>query len=411
MPLIMKIPMGIPHWEWQDYLTVFSGCWGKIAVRQVEEEICKTFGVKYCVFTELGRQAIYLALRGLGIGRGDGVIIPSYVCQSVILPVLACDAEPQFVDVGEDLNISPTSVQDRIDSKTRAILVPHMYGNMAKIEEIERIAKKYGLAVIDDAAQAIGAKRNGRYAGTFGDIGIFSFGPFKSLIATKGGALITNRDDIWQNIEPLLPLNETPQNGYLRFFKCILKFRLRKYTYAILVRHHSVGKNSCSLDSLNVDFSEVQPVKGSDVDASIIINQLKKMDTIVTRRRNKAIELMMALKQCGVLLTLPTSLGEDNVFTKFVVRIGNVREQKDIISELSMFLRQRGIEPHGAYRLLHSDPRFSKYVGHHALKNIYDLRNVLCLPIRGSMSKNAIEYMVRVIREYLKSVSPLKEII
>ncbi|MFX0203831.1 MAG: DegT/DnrJ/EryC1/StrS family aminotransferase, partial [Candidatus Hodarchaeota archaeon] len=229
--------------------------------------MCNKFGVKYCIATDLGRQAITLALIAAGLKPGDGVVLPSLVCQSVLLPILRLGCVPQFADIGEDLNISPETVSRVIDEQTRAIIVPHLYGRAAQIERIADIAKRHGVTVIDDAAQALGAKRSGKYVGSFGDVGIFSFGPFKSIIATRGGALVTNNGKIYKKIQERLPLSGNIDTAFVRAVKSLIKFKFRRYCFFYLSKR---AKDAPTYqEESEVNFAEIDPVSMSDMDAAI----------------------------------------------------------------------------------------------------------------------------------------------
>jgi cysteine sulfinate desulfinase/cysteine desulfurase-like protein len=133
--------------------------------------------------------ALEIALRACDLRPGDEVVIPTFCCTSVVAPILAVGANPVLADVGEELNITLETLQMALTKKSRAIIVPHLFGNPADIESIVDLARARNIRVIDDAAQALGATINGRPAGTFGDAGILSFGSIKSASASAEGRL------------------------------------------------------------------------------------------------------------------------------------------------------------------------------------------------------------------------------
>ncbi|MFX0116916.1 MAG: DegT/DnrJ/EryC1/StrS family aminotransferase [Candidatus Hodarchaeota archaeon] len=405
MVRILKIPMGVPDWGSRELLIILrhtcsTGSRNKAA--KLEERICDQFGVKYCVSTDLGRQAITLALAALGINRGDGVIIPSLFCQSAILPVLRCGCVPQFADIGQDLNISPEGVLRALNAKTRVIIVPHLYGQAAPIEEILHIANRHGVSVIDDAAQAMGAKCGEKYVGTFGDIGIFSFGPFKSIMATRGGALLTNNEKIYQKIRKHLPVPRPMDRPFIRALKSLTKFKLRKYSYFLIAanrRHRNRPKEKKELD-----FSETVPYCISPIDAAIALLQLDRLEDIVRRRMALANYLSKLLEECDWLET-PAECSEEHVFVKYVIRMksdsmssleSDIRTTQNIIRYLS----EVGIEAQCGYLPLHINEHFSGYCTRRleSTENIW--KSLVCLPINPGMSFSDLRFMASCIKNF-----------
>jgi dTDP-4-amino-4,6-dideoxygalactose transaminase len=163
-------------------------------VAAFEERFAAYCGVKHCVALNSGTSALHLALLAAGIGPGDEVITVSMTFVATTAAIRYCGATPVFVDV--DLGtwtMDPNLIEAAITSKTRAILPVHLHGLMADMDAIIEIARRHGLIVIEDAAQAHGAEYKGRRAGSMGDIGCFSFYPGKNVGAYgEGGAAVTN---------------------------------------------------------------------------------------------------------------------------------------------------------------------------------------------------------------------------
>jgi dTDP-4-amino-4,6-dideoxygalactose transaminase len=159
-----------------------------------EKEFSEYCDSKYCISCASGLDALYLILRGYEIGTGDEVIVPSNTFIATALAVSATGAKPVFVEPQvETYNIDAFLIEKAISSKTKAIIVVHLYGRPSNMEQISKVASKYGLKIIEDAAQAHGALYNGSKVGTLGDAGAFSFFPRKNLGALgDGGAVITN---------------------------------------------------------------------------------------------------------------------------------------------------------------------------------------------------------------------------
>ncbi|MCL5062032.1 MAG: LegC family aminotransferase [Nitrospirae bacterium] len=165
-------------------------------VTEFEEEFAGYLDAKKAVSTQSGTAAIHIALYELGIGSGDEVIVPTLTFIATVNPVVYVGAVPVFVDVdSETWNIDPAQIEKAITEKTKAIIPVHLYGNPCNMDEIMRIAQRYNLRVIEDATESLGAKYRGKYTGTFGDMGCFSFNGNK-VITTGGGGMVVGNDEM-----------------------------------------------------------------------------------------------------------------------------------------------------------------------------------------------------------------------
>ncbi len=167
-------------------------------VRQFEEDFSAFNGSKYAVSLANGTDALVIALKALGIGKGDEVLTSPFTFFATAEAIVRAGARPVFVDIDPTTyNIDASKIEDRISDNTKAIIPVHIFGNPADMAGIMEIAEKYKLHVIEDACQAIGAKYKGKRVGTIGDAGCFSFFPSKNLgCYGDGGMLVTNREEI-----------------------------------------------------------------------------------------------------------------------------------------------------------------------------------------------------------------------
>ena len=140
-----------------------------------ENNFKKHLSFKYVFSLNSGRSALMLILKALDIKAHDEIIVQAFTCNAVINPILQKKAKPIYIDVDKTLNIDPKKIEARITKKTKAIIIQHTFGYPAEIEEIQKIAKKHNLFLIEDCAHALGAKYNNEYCGTFGDVAFFSF--------------------------------------------------------------------------------------------------------------------------------------------------------------------------------------------------------------------------------------------
>jgi dTDP-4-amino-4,6-dideoxygalactose transaminase len=170
-----------------------------------EREIAQYCGCRYAVGVSSGTDALLVVLMALGIGPGDEVLTPAYSFFATAGAVARLGGRPVFVDIDpETFNIDPAGIESRITPRTRAILPVHLFGQMSDMKEITRIAARHGLPVIEDAAQAIGAEREGQRAGATGDAGCLSFFPSKNLGgAGDGGLVTTNNAELAERIRML----------------------------------------------------------------------------------------------------------------------------------------------------------------------------------------------------------------
>jgi perosamine synthetase len=188
-----------------DYVTdAVTNAWygnANIYHEKFERSFANYLGVKYAIALPSCTSAIHLSLLALGITTGDEVIVPDVTWIASAAPINYVGATPVFADIDpQTWCLSAESLERYITPKTKAILPVNLYGCMPDMNAILAIAKKYNLAVIEDAAESIGSEYHGRKAGSFGDTGVFSFHGSKTLTTGEGGMLVTDREDIYQRV-------------------------------------------------------------------------------------------------------------------------------------------------------------------------------------------------------------------
>ena len=222
-----------------------------------EKELCEKLGAKHALVMTSGHAAIASAIIALGIGPGDQVIIPAYTYIATAIAVLEAGAIPVIAEIDETFTIDPEDVKKKITKYTKAIIPVHIKGFPSNMEKICAIAKEHGIAVVEDSCQADGASFKGKRLGTWGDAGAYSFNYFKIISMGEGGALVTDRRDVFENA---------------------------------LIYHDS---SACAYFGNQMqDFTAV-PFCGSEyrtneIASAILREQLKKLDVIITDlRKNK----------------------------------------------------------------------------------------------------------------------------
>lgn len=171
-------------------------------LKAFEEEFASYVGVKYCVGLGNGLDALKLAFRALEIGKGDEVIVQANTYIASVMGVTMNGATPVFVEPDEEYGIDVSGIEERINERTKAILVVHLYGQACQMDEVVRLCKKHNLKLVEDCAQSHGSYFDGKMTGAYGDIACFSFYPTKNLGAFgDAGAITTNDEELAQKVK------------------------------------------------------------------------------------------------------------------------------------------------------------------------------------------------------------------
>lgn len=288
-------------------LSRFLGCWhedfyGGPEVRAFEQEWAEYFNVKHAIAVNSATSALYCAAGASGIGPGDEVIVSPYTMTASAIAPLVYNAIPVFADIEEDyFCLSPESIEDKITDRTKAIIVVDIFGQPYDSDSINQIAKRHNLVVIEDCAQAPGAKYNDKYAGTLGDIGIFSLNYHKHIHTGEGGVIVTDDDDLAE------------------------KTRLiRNHAEAVV---EAKGYNSL-VNMLGFNY------RMTEIDAAIGREQLKKLDTLITERVKNVQYLTKKLGELPFLEPAKTRRGCEHVYyvhcIKFNQQIAGIHRDRFI---------------------------------------------------------------------------------
>ncbi len=215
-----------------------SGYWGldsKITA-EWEERFAQIQRAQYTVSVANGTVSLMVALRALGIGRGDEVIVPSYTFMATAAGVLWCHAIPVFADIQPGtFNLDPESARAAITSRTKAIIPVHIAGCPCDMDAFRTLADEKGIALIEDAAQAHGAVWNGKGIGAIGEIGSFSFQSSKNLAAGEGGMLVTERKDLWEICTSLKNCGRRPGGAEYEHYTLGSNLRMTAFQSAVLL--------------------------------------------------------------------------------------------------------------------------------------------------------------------------------
>jgi perosamine synthetase len=202
-------------------------------ITDFEDAFSKVAGTRHTVATNNGTTALHLALAAAGIGPGDEVIVPTLTYIATANAVRYCGATPVLADVERDtMNLDPNDLQHRITERTKAIIPVDLYGHPADMNSIMALARRHDLKVIEDAAEAHGARLEGRPVGSLGDIGVFSFFGNKIVTTGEGGAVTTDDDDLAQRLRLLRGQGMDPGRRYW-FLETGFNYRMTNVAAAI----------------------------------------------------------------------------------------------------------------------------------------------------------------------------------
>lgn len=185
-------------------------------IERFEKKFAKFLGVRYAITTTSGTASLHLALATLGIGKGDEVILPDHTMFACAVSVIYTGAKPVVVDVERDTwNMNVSQIEKKITKRTKAIMPVHIYGHPVDMDPLMKLAQKYKLFIIEDAAEACGAEYKRKKVGSFGDINCFSFYANKIITTGEGGIVTTNNKKLAQKAQELKDLAHSPKKRFL----------------------------------------------------------------------------------------------------------------------------------------------------------------------------------------------------
>jgi perosamine synthetase len=333
-------------------------------VDQFEEKFASYVGVRHAIAVSSGTAALHLALVALDMQPGDEIIMPTFTMIACANVAKYLGAKPVLVDSEiSTWNIDPNRIEEKITDKTKAIMAVHIYGHPADMDPIMKIAKKYGLYVIEDAAEAHGAEYKGRKVGSIGDLGCFSFYANKIITTGEGGMITTNDDKIAEKVRKLR------DQGY--------NLTMRKWLI-----HDVVGYN----------------YRLTNLQAAVGLAQLERIEEFVNKHRENAYHYNSLLKGIRGVTLPPEMSWAKNVYWMYTILIdeeilGITRD--DLMKKLENY----DIETRSTFLPIHLQP---PYINVYANKKypIAELlgRRGVNLPSGNTIAKEDIEYVVSAIK-------------
>jgi len=324
-------------------------------VAQFEKAFSDYVGVTHAIGVNSGSDALFLALKALGVGRMDEVITVSLTMASTSDAIVRCGAQPVFVDIApETYCIDVEKIEEKITERTKAILPVHLYGHPADLDPIMQLAERYELSLVEDACQAHGAEYKGKKVGSFGDMGCFSFYPTKNLGSYgDGGIVVTNDSDLAKKVA-----------------------MLRNYGQSQRYRHDVIGINS-RLDELQ---------------AAILRVKLRRLDEWNKKRMELAKYYTELLEQTDIKLPVEKGYAK-HVYHQFVVQLS----QRD---ELQRYLKRNDVQTQIHYPIPVHKQKAYEGVGDPANLPVTETAcaEILSLPLYPALTFDQVSWVGGLIR-------------
>lgn len=358
--IIPQIQPWIDQRELRELIKVIDSTWiteGR-KTEEFENRFKKITGARYAMAVFNATVGLYCALKAFDIGPGDEVIVPDLTFIASANSVIMAGAKPVFCDIErETLGLDPNQLEKKITFRTKAVMPVHLYGLSAKIDKIINLARKRGLKVIEDAAQAVGVKYKGRQVGTFGDIGIFSFYGNKTITTGEGGLILTDNKEL--------------------FKKC---WRLKNHgrdEKGIFI-HDYIGFNFCF----------------TDLQAAVGLAQLKKLKKIIERKRRIREFYQRELKDIKQI-EFP-SINRD---TSPVFWFTNIFT--DEVSDLVRYLKEKGVQTRRFFYPLHKQPCYNS--NGYFPNSEWAYEKGLSLPSSVILKDKELAYICATIKDYYQA--------
>lgn len=329
-------------------------------VKEFEEKFSAFCGAKFGIAVNSGTAAIHAALYAAGIKQGDEVITSPFTFVASANPIIMQGAKPIFADIEEGtFNIDPKKVKENITKKTKAIVAIDLYGQVYDAKAMREIADDYKLKIIEDACQAVGAELDEKKAGTFGDLGCFSFYATKNMITGEGGMIITDNEE------------------YVELCK---RFRHHGQSEKTRYEYYDLGYN----------------YRMMDIQAALGLEQLKRIDDLTNKRIANARKLNKGLSKINQVKVPFVMKGAKHVFHQYTIRA----EKRD---ELMNYLKEKEIGC-GIYypKPLHLHPFFIKMGYKEGDFPVAEKvsKDVLSLPVHPALTDDDIKKIIEVIGEF-----------
>ena len=394
------VPLAVPYWNSTTYYAILRSFLTASLIdgpnlNNLRSFVTETFGVEDAVLCGSGSLAVEIALRACNIQEGDEVVIPTFCCSAVVAPVLSAGGLPVFADVGEELNLTAEAVVKALTQKTKAVIVPHLFGNPADINSIIELVHGRDIRVIDDAAQAVGATADGQLMGTFGDAGVLSFGNEKVCFGLGGGVVISRQQEVLDrclrvDLEP--PVLSTAAR---RFLSTLILRRWRRWTLPL--QKALSRRETNSPDSPPAAYRKQTM---ANLNAAVAFNLMGMLhDNIAARRaRAHAYQELLGTEEGLTLI----SHRPGSACLSQVVRVLPARRGDDVATRLIDVLASAGFEVQGSYVPIHLLPYYERWAQDSLPYAERVWPDLIELPCEPSVTFDHVEQIAHIVKEVVK---------
>lgn len=353
LPYVYRVPLCVPFWSARTYAALARSCGlGRVAagpdVARLEARMAARLSVPGAIACDTGRAALELALRATGVRAGDEVVLPTFCCTTIVPPLLAIDAMPVLADVGPDLALTAETVEAACTPRTRAVVVAHLFGNPASVDDIAAVCRQRGIALIDDAAQALGATLDGQPLGTFGDAGLVSFGNGKVCFGTGGGVFVSRDAGVLARARAF-PLPPQRAGWALKRAAAVVAWRRwRRWTLPLKVAWTRVRGERAQAAY------EVRAM--SNLDAAVALTLLDSLEANLAARRARVDAYRRLLDGQGKFHLVPHRPG-----SACLTQLVDFRGDEALALEVVGALRDAGYEVDRSFRPLHLQKAYERF--------------------------------------------------
>ena len=400
LPRPYHVPLARPFWNRASFRAILRCLLsGEVIIgpelAELKSRISEKLGVQDAILCGSGSLALELALRSCDVKSGDEVVVPTFCCTSVISPILAAGALPVLADVGDDLNLTATTVEPALSERTRAIVVPHLFGNPAEINSIIDLTRGRDIRVIDDAAQALGANLNGRNLGTFGDAGILSFGNEKICSGLGGGVFVSQHREVFERGAGIELAAADLSIALRNLSSTLVCDRWRRWSLPLLEVFYSSA--ATDPESLPVRYRKESM---SNLNAAVASSLMKSLqDNLAARRvRVRAYQGLLGNEH---LILVPHRAG--SACLTQVIRVLPKFIGHDPASDLIASLRVAGFEVQGSYIPIHFLAPYQQLAVRSFPYAEKIWTNLIELPCEPDVSLEHVERIASIVKQTIRS--------
>jgi len=377
-----KIPFYKIYWDEEDVNRVAEvirqGMFWAIGpnIEKFERMLAEYIGEKYAVAFNSGTSALHAILLAYGVNNGDEVIVPSFTFIGTANSVLFVKAKPIFADIeAETYGLDPEDVKEKITGKTRAIMPIHCGGLSCRVKELREIAEDHKLLLIEDAAESLGARVDGKPVGSFGEAAMFSFCGNKVITTGEGGMLVTDQRDVYERLKLIRSHGRLETENY--------------FTSAKVMDYICLGYNW----------------RMSNVTAALGISQLEKLDKLVEMRRRNAAYMSRRLSELSGVEPPNPPRGFFHVYQMYTVKVRGGEKARD---GLKGYLAEKGVMAKVYFSPVHLTSFYRERFGFQGgeLPMTEGIsKHVLTLPMYASLTKDEMDYVVESVKGFMENLS------